>query len=189
MDLTKSHTQVLLWDEQACLHKSHFSEISTNPPFLFTQHQNHPFVVLSFYLSMKLWDNSYLSHFHLSPFIKESGVCLLHRNHGRHQRHHHHGHLGYIPHICHGSHGYTRVNFFAGVNFYRFNAKNWQFTVWIGNLLCKLAIYCVNFGVNFILQKFCLFKKNDKYEVCPCIRHLIISVTKKVKVLESILWH
>ena len=35
----------------------------------------------------------------------------------------------------------------------------------IGNLLCKLAIYCVNFGVNFILQKFCLCKKNDKYEV------------------------
>ena len=33
-----------------------------------------------------------------------------------------------IPHICHGSHGYTRVNFFlAGVNFYRFNAKNWHF--------------------------------------------------------------
>ena len=22
------------------------------------------------------------------------------------------------------------------------------------------------FGVNFILQKFCLYKKNDKYEVC-----------------------
>ena len=36
----------------------------------------------------------------------------------------------------------------------------------IGNLLCKLAIYCVNFGVNFILQKFCLCKKNDKYQVC-----------------------
>ena len=35
-----------------------------------------------------------------------------------------------IPYICHGSHGYTRVNFFlAGVKFYRFNAKNWQFTV------------------------------------------------------------
>ena len=46
-----------------------------------------------------------------------------------------------------------------GVNFYRFNAKNWQFTVQIGNLLCKLAIYCVNFGVNFILQKFCMCKK------------------------------
>ena len=31
---------------------------------------------------------------------------------------------GLIPHICHGSHGYIRVNFFlAGVNFYRFNAK------------------------------------------------------------------
>ena len=33
-----------------------------------------------------------------------------------------------IPDICHGSHGYIRVNFFlAGVNFYRFNAKNWHF--------------------------------------------------------------
>merc|ERR1712115_600019 len=33
-----------------------------------------------------------------------------------------------IPHICHRRHGYTRVNFFlAGVNFYRFNAKNWHF--------------------------------------------------------------
>ena len=35
-----------------------------------------------------------------------------------------------ISHICHGRHEYTRVNFYlAGVNFYRFNAKNWQFTV------------------------------------------------------------
>ena len=40
------------------------------------------------------------------------------------------------------------------------------------NLRVKLAIYCVIcrnlrvFGVNFILQKFCLCKKNDKYEVC-----------------------
>ena len=47
----------------------------------------------------------------------------------------------------------------------------------IGNLLCELAIYCVNFGVNVILQKFCMFKKNDKYEVClhhhkPNYRHL-----------------
>ena len=31
--------------------------------------------------------------------------------------------------------------------------------------MCKLAIDCVNFGVNFILLKFCLCKKNDKYEV------------------------
>ena len=35
-----------------------------------------------------------------------------------------------IPDICHESHENSRVNFFlAGVNFYRFNAKNWQFTV------------------------------------------------------------
>ena len=35
----------------------------------------------------------------------------------------------------------------------------------------KLAIHCVNFGVNFILQKFWLCKKNDKYEVWfdPCV--------------------
>ena len=52
-----------------------------------------------------------------------------------------------IPDICYGSHGYTRVKFFlAGVNFYRFNAKNWQFTVYfaiitqkIGNFLCILS--------------------------------------------------
>ena len=52
--------------------------------------------------------------------------------------------------------------FLGGVNFYRFNVK-------IGNLLCKLAIYCVNFGVNFIFQKFCPCKKNDKYQVCHCM--------------------
>ena len=28
-----------------------------------------------------------------------------------------------------------------------------------------MAIYCVNFGVNFFFQKFCPCKKNDKYEV------------------------
>ena len=52
-----------------------------------------------------------------------------------------------IPDICHGRHGHVRVNFFlAGVNFYRFNAKNWQFTVYfavitqkIGNFLCILS--------------------------------------------------
>ena len=48
-----------------------------------------------------------------------------------------------IPHICHGR---RPCKFFlAGVIFYRFNAKNWQFTVYfavitqkIGNLLCIL---------------------------------------------------
>ena len=36
----------------------------------------------------------------------------------------------FIPHICHGRHGRRPCKFFlAGVNFYRFNAKNWQFTV------------------------------------------------------------
>ena len=36
----------------------------------------------------------------------------------------------FIPDICHGRHGRRPCKFFlAGVNFYRFNAKNWQFTV------------------------------------------------------------
>ena len=36
----------------------------------------------------------------------------------------------FIPHICHGRHERRPCKFFlAGVNFYRFNAKNWQFTV------------------------------------------------------------
>ena len=35
-----------------------------------------------------------------------------------------------IPHICHRRHGRRPCKFFlAGVNFFRFNAKNWQFTV------------------------------------------------------------
>ena len=35
-----------------------------------------------------------------------------------------------IPYICHGRHGWRPCKIFlAGVNFYRFNAKNWQFTV------------------------------------------------------------
>ena len=33
--------------------------------------------------------------------------------------------------------------FLAGVNFYRFNAKNWQFTVYFAVITQKLAIYCV----------------------------------------------
>merc|ERR1712016_179751 len=56
--------------------------------------------------------------------------------------------------------------FLAGVNFYRFNAKNWQFTVYfavitqkIGNFLCILSLFTRFFGVNFILQKFCSCKK------------------------------
>ena len=52
-----------------------------------------------------------------------------------------------IPDICHGRHGRRPCKFFlTGVNFYRFNAKNWQFTVYfavitqkIGNLLCILS--------------------------------------------------
>ena len=34
----------------------------------------------------------------------------------------------YIPHICHGRHGRRPCKFFlTGINFYRFNAKNWHF--------------------------------------------------------------
>ena len=38
----------------------------------------------------------------------------------------------------------------------------------IGNFLCNLAIYCVNFGVNFIFQKFFRVKKmtNMRYAIC-----------------------
>ena len=58
-----------------------------------------------------------------------------------------------------GATGGARLNFFGRCNSFS------DLTQKIGNLLCKLAIYCVNLGVNFILQKFCLCKKNDKYEV------------------------
>ena len=50
----------------------------------------------------------------------------------------------FIPHICHEP-GSCKF-FLAGVNFYRFNAINWQFTVYfavitqkIGNFLCILS--------------------------------------------------
>ena len=43
--------------------------------------------------------------------------------------------------------------------FYRFNAK-------IGVFLQIEREKLPFFGVNFILQKFCVCKKNDKYEVC-----------------------
>ena len=70
------------------------------------------------------------------------------------------------PDICYGSHGNTCVNFFWPVEIFT------DLTRKIGNLLCKFAIYCVKFGVNFIHQKFCLCKKNDKYEVCLMIMFL-----------------
>ena len=44
--------------------------------------------------------------------------------------------------------------------FDRFYAKKWRFFLQIFRE--KLAF----FGVNFILQKFCQCKKNDKYQVC-----------------------
>ena len=67
---------------------------------------------------------------------------------------------------------YSCKFFWADVNFYRFNANNWQFTVYfalktqkIGSLLCILSYFTRFFGVNLILQKFCSCKKNDKYQV------------------------
>ena len=72
-----------------------------------------------------------------------------------------------IPDICHEPHEHVRVNF------YRFNAKNCQFTVYfavitqkIGNFLRILSLFTRFFGVNIILQKFSSCKKNDKYQVC-----------------------
>ena len=60
----------------------------------------------------------------------------------------------------------TYLIFLASVNFFRFNAKIWQFTMYfavitqkIGNLLCILSYFTCLFGVNFILQKFCPCKK------------------------------
>ena len=51
-------------------------------------------------------------------------------------------------------------NFFlAGVNFYRFNAKNWH----CRQILREKVAF---FGINFILQKLCTCEKNDKYQVC-----------------------
>ena len=52
-----------------------------------------------------------------------------------------------------------------------------------------MAIYCVNFGVNFILKKFCLCKKNDKYEVCivhvddevGVVGHLVVLIHEVVQ--------
>ena len=80
-----------------------------------------------------------------------------------------------IPDICHRHHRRRLCKFFlAGVNIYRFNAKNWQFTVYF------VVIYAF-FGVNFILQKFCLCKKNDKYQVwlpSPLLPHEYLKKAK-----------
>ena len=65
--------------------------------------------------------------------------------------------LSRTPRIC------SCKFFLAGVNFYRFNAKNWHFRQILRE---KLAF----FGVNLILQKFCPCKKNDKYQVCVDLR-------------------
>ena len=68
-----------------------------------------------------------------------------------------------IPKICHGSHGYTRVNFFlAGLNFYRFNAKNWHFwqilrkkVAFFTDLMRKIGV----FGCKFYSHKNCVSVK------------------------------
>ena len=78
--------------------------------------------------------------------------------------------------------------------FYRFNAKNWHFrqilrekvafftdlTRKIGDFYRFNAKKLAFFGVNFILQKIWLCKKNDKYQVCSeetpmWIAHLIMN--------------
>ena len=51
--------------------------------------------------------------------------------------------IWHIPHICHERHEYTRVNFFlTGVNFYRFNAKNWHFR----QILCEKVAFFYRFN-------------------------------------------
>ena len=67
--------------------------------------------------------------------------------------------------------------FLVSVNFYRFNAKSWHFRQILRENVAfftreKLAF----FGVNFILQKFCPCKKNDKYEVCTVLHHAIEAI-------------
>ena len=54
----------------------------------------------------------------------------------------------------------------------------------IGNLLCKLTICCVIFGANFILQKFCPCKINDKYKVCLIVVQNFFSRHNALKI-----WH
>ena len=58
-----------------------------------------------------------------------------------------------IPHICHRHHRRCLCKKIARCKVLKDSTRK------IGNLLCKLAIYCVNFGVNFFLLKFCLCKK------------------------------
>merc|ERR1711963_1390549 len=75
---------------------------------------------------------------------------------------------------------YSCKFFLAGVNFFRFNAKIWQLTVYFAVITQKnwqftvyfVVIYAF-FGVNFTLQKFCSCKKNDKYQVCSNPFHLL----------------
>ena len=81
--------------------------------------------------------------------------------------------------------------------FYRFNAKNWhvrqilheKVAFFFTDLMRKFGV----FGVNFILQKFCPCKKNDKYQVClnppspPCrfdyLEEFFLTSVSVVKVL------
>ena len=52
---------------------------------------------------------------------------------------------GFIPDICHGRHGRRPCKFFlAGVNFYRFNAKNWHFRQILRE---KVAFFFYRFNV------------------------------------------
>ena len=91
--------------------------------------------------------------------------CSVHTSSVKHLRcpPPHTSNLSRIPRI------YPCKFFLAGVNFYRFNAKNWHFDrfyvkkwLFFTDLTRKICV----FGVNFILQRFCSCKKNDKYKVC-----------------------
>ena len=132
-------------------------------------------------------------HFYMVYFANYTELNLQICNYAQKRR------ICCIPHICHGRHGRRPCKFFlASVIFFRFNAKNWRKLAKIGvfgaNLGVngqklaknwqKLAFFGVNFGVNwqklaffgvnFIFQKFCLCKKNDKYEVC------VVFITKEM---------
>ena len=77
----------------------------------------------------------------------------------------HTSYLSRAPHIYSCKFFLARVNFF----FFRFNAKIWQFTVYFAVMTLKIGNFVVIyafFGVNFILQKFCLCKKmtNMRYD-------------------------
>ena len=72
----------------------------------------------------------------------------------------HRAHCRPIPDICHGRHRRRPCKFFlAGVNFYRFNAKNWHFRQILREKVAFFYRFNAKnwrfFSVNFIHQNFC----------------------------------